>query len=53
MSLKKEDAERFIKENGGKLITFEEALKTTYEDMYQDTQMIRKKRKLKMMEHKH
>jgi len=42
---KKEDAENFIKENGGKLSSFEEAIKGTYEDMYEDTKMIREKRK--------
>ncbi len=41
----------FIKENGGELITFEEAIKAAYEYMYQDTKMIRKKRKI--MKHKH
>ncbi len=53
---KKEDAEKFIKENGGELITFEDAIMAAYEDMYQDTKMIRKKRKMmkmKNMEHKH
>jgi copper chaperone NosL len=52
----KKDAEAFIKENGGKLATFEDAMKTTYEDMYNDTKMIREKRaKMKGMdkEHKH
>lgn len=52
---KKDDAERFIKENGGNLATFDEAMKAAYEDMYQDTKMIREKRKMKkqkMMEHK-
>lgn len=54
---KKEDAEGFIKENGGKLAIFDEALKAAYEDMYEDTKMIREKRKkmkmMEMMEHKH
>ncbi|MEK6672262.1 MAG: nitrous oxide reductase accessory protein NosL [Nitrospirota bacterium] len=53
---KKEDAERFIKENGGELSTFDGAIKAAYEDMGQDTKMIREKRKMmknKMMEHKH
>jgi copper chaperone NosL len=53
----KNDAEAFIKENGGKLANFEDAMKTTYEDMYNDTKMIREKRaKMKSMqkeEHKH
>lgn len=54
---KKEDAEKFIKGNGGKLVTFDEAMKATYEDMYHDIKMIREMRKMmkqkKMMEHKH
>ena len=40
----KKDAEDFIKENEGKLGTFEEAMRSTYEDMYNDTKMIRGKR---------
>jgi copper chaperone NosL len=52
---KKEDAEKFVKENGGALSSFDEAIKFAYEDMYQDTTMIREKRKMKMkgMEHGH
>lgn len=42
---KKEDAEKFIKQNDGKLANFEEAIKTAYNDMYNDTKMIRDKRK--------
>ena len=55
----KADAEAFIKENGGKLATFDEAMKAAYEDMYADTKMIREKRKMMKMkknapaEHKH
>ncbi len=52
----KDDADKFIKENGGTLATFDEAMKAAYEDMYQDTKMIREKRKMmkmKMMEHHH
>jgi nitrous oxide reductase accessory protein NosL len=51
----KEDAEKFIKENGGTPATFGDAMKAAYEDMYADTKMIREKRKMmkeKMMEHK-
>lgn len=44
---KKEDAEKFIKENGGNLASFDEAIKAAYEDMYKDTKMIREKRKMK------
>ena len=47
---KKEDAEKFIKENGGENATFDVAMKAAYEDMYQDTKMIRERRK--MMKHK-
>ena len=53
---KKEDAETFIKENGGETATFDIVMKAAYEDMYQDTKMIRERRKMmkqKMMEHKH
>ena len=42
----KADAEAFIKENGGKPATFDEAIKASYEDMYADTKMIRDKRKM-------
>jgi hypothetical protein len=46
---KKEDAEKFITENGGTLATFDEAMKAAYESMYADTKMIREKRKMKKM----
>ncbi len=46
----KGDAERFIKENGGRLAGFDEVIKVTYDDMYQDTMMIREKRKMKRMQ---
>ena len=49
---KKEDAEKFIKENGGENATFDVAMKAAYEDMYQDTKMIREKRKMMKMQHK-
>jgi nitrous oxide reductase accessory protein NosL len=54
----KADADAFIKENGGKPASFDEAIKASYEDMYADTKMIRDKRKMmkKMKapaEHKH
>jgi len=51
----KNEAEAFIKENGGTLATFDESMKAAYEDMYADTKMIREKRKMmrmKKMEHK-
>lgn len=55
---KKEDAESYVKDNGGALTTLDEAMKASYEDMYSDTQMIREKRKMMKMkmqssEHKH
>lgn len=50
---KKEDAEKFTKENGGQMVTFDETMKAAYEDMYADTKMIRERRKMKKMEHKH
>jgi hypothetical protein len=43
-------AEVFAKEQGGTLVTFEEAMKASFEDMYQDTRMIREKRR--MMRHR-
>ena len=49
---KKEDAEKFIKENGGETATFDVAMKAAYEDMYQDTKMIRERRKMRKMEKK-
>lgn len=53
---KREDAEKFVTENGGTLATFDEVMKAAYEDMYQDTKIIREKRKMMkkpMTEHKH
>jgi hypothetical protein len=51
---KKEDAEKFMKENGGKPASFEEAMKAALEDMYEDTKIIREKRKMtKMKEMEH
>jgi len=41
----KAGAEAFMKEHGGKAATFDEALKASYEDMYNDTKMIRDKRR--------
>ncbi len=51
----KDGAELFMKTNQGKIASFEEVMKTAYEDMYEDTKMIRAKRKekrMKMMEQK-
>jgi copper chaperone NosL len=49
---KKEDAEKFKKENGGDSVSFEQAIKAAYEDMYADTKMIRERRKMKKMQQK-
>ena len=49
---KQADAESFVKAHGGTIAGFEEALKAAYEDMYQDTKMIREKRKMKRMKMK-
>ncbi len=43
----REAAERFIKANGGRIVSFDEAIKAAYDDMYQDTKMIREFRKMK------
>lgn len=51
--LGKEDAEKFRIENGGDSATFDQAMKGAYEDMYADTNMIREKRKMAKMGHKH
>jgi nitrous oxide reductase accessory protein NosL len=48
----KEDAERFVQEQGGSAATFELAMETAYKDIYQDTKMIREKRKLRKKEMK-
>lgn len=39
-----QDAEAFVMKNGGKLAVFDEALKASFEDMYDDIQMIRQKK---------
>lgn len=46
---KKENAEKFILENSGTLANFDEAMKATYQSMYEDTKVIREKRKIKKM----
>lgn len=45
----KEQAEQFLKTNQGRLASFEEAMKAAYEDMAEDTKMIRERRKMKRM----
>ena len=39
------DARKFIGQNGGRLVSFEDAMSAAYADMYKDTRMIREKRK--------
>ena len=43
---KKEDAENFIKSNGGTPASFDDVMRAAYDDMYEDTKMIREKRKM-------
>jgi copper chaperone NosL len=45
----KESADGFMKQHGGRPATFEEVMKAAFEDMYQDTLMIQKKRKMMRM----
>ncbi len=47
----KSQAEAFIKENDGKLGTYDDAMKATFEDMYADIKMIRAKRAKMKMQH--
>ena len=42
----KQGADNFMEKFGGKNATFDEAIKASFEDMYEDIKMIRKKRKL-------
>lgn len=49
----KAGADQFIQQHGGTIATFEEALKASFEDMYEDVNMIRKKRKMKRMKKMH
>jgi nitrous oxide reductase accessory protein NosL len=49
-----DDTQAFLKENGGRMGSFDDAMKTTFEDMYADVQMIRTKRaKMKQIEQEH
>jgi nitrous oxide reductase accessory protein NosL len=45
----KEHAERFIKLNGGRHAQLQDAMKATFEDMYEDIKMIRERRKARQM----
>jgi len=47
---KKSDAEAFIAANGGELGSFEDAVRSAYEDMYKDNRQIRDRRKMKRMQ---
>jgi copper chaperone NosL len=49
---KKEEAQRYMGENGGKEAGFEECIKAAYEDMYEDTKLIRERRKMRKMQPK-
>ena len=41
----KATAEAFVKENGGSIVGFEDAMKAAYEDLYKDNKAIRERRK--------
>jgi nitrous oxide reductase accessory protein NosL len=45
----KDAADKFIAESGGRPATYEEVFKAAFEDMYEDTLMIQKKRKMMKM----
>lgn len=45
----KEAADDFIRQNGGRPAIFEEVMRATFEDMYEDTLMIQKKRQMMRM----
>jgi copper chaperone NosL len=40
---KKADAQSFIRDHGGSLATYEDAMKATFEDMYADIKMVRER----------
>jgi copper chaperone NosL len=44
---KREDAQAFVADNGGTIASFDQAIKDAYEDMYNDTKMIRERRAMK------
>lgn len=43
-------ADRFIKSHGGNRVGFDDAIKAAYDDMYQDTKIIREFRKMKQQQ---
>lgn len=47
-----ESADQFTKIEGGEVVPFEKAIQAAYADMYEDTRMIRERRKAKRMSHK-
>jgi len=50
---KRQDADHYVQAHGGKLAGFEEVMAAVYADMYEDTKMIRDKRKkMRMMKMK-
>lgn len=46
----KDSADKFMMASGGRPATYEEAIKAAFEDMYEDTLMIQKRRKAKRMQ---
>jgi len=46
-------AETFIKAHGGELADFDQVMRASYEDMYEDTKKIRERRKARAAQHKH
>ena len=48
----KEAADNFMSAHGGRPATFEEVMKASFEDMYEDVLMIQKKRKMMKMKKK-
>jgi len=46
----RDEAEKFVGDNGGLIVDFDHAMRAAYEDMYKDTLMIRAKRKMKKMQ---
>ncbi len=50
---KKSDSDQFIQAHGGEPATFEAVIEATFADMYQDTKMIREKRKMMREKMKH
>lgn len=46
-------AEKFVKAYGGSIVTFDDTIRSAYEDMYQDTKMVREFRQMMRSEHNH